>query len=107
MINPEYAKAVMYVAIKQQSYKSGGQLPLIARNFIEMGAKNGIDICVEYGYFHDWDEGSIRIGYWIKAPQKNKQIFLPDIKIETETDQNIKSAMDFMEKSVQYLKTLP
>lgn len=80
------------------------ELPPVAKRLIEIGKEKGVEIEITYGI--NCENENIIAGYWITAPQKNKQIFKQDIYVDDETEDNIRAAEKWMYHVLKELKRL-
>jgi hypothetical protein len=118
MINEQIVKYLKEVMFKSLSYKNGTiALPLIAQKFIEIGYENGITFDIDYG-IKQVDENmdvsnngilngekNYYVGYYITAIEKNKRIFIGDVHMEDESEENISTAIDFINEAIINLKS--
>lgn len=100
-INPEYFDALKEIASIKFAYDNGKELPLVARKFIEMGEERGIKIEVKYGT--EERASNTHAGYWIHAPEKNKNIFQDDVLMDDESPDNLIKAVEWMNKKLDEL----
>ncbi len=104
IFNTEYINAIIEIHSIQAAYLNGRELPPVAKRLIEIGKEKGVEIEITYGI--NCENENIIAGYWITAPQKNKQIFKQDIYVDDETEDNIRAAEKWMEHVLKELKRL-
>ena len=104
IFNTEYINAIIEIHSIQAAYLNGRELPPVAKRLIEIGKEKGVEIEITYGI--NCENENIIAGYWITAPQKNKQIFKQDISVDDETEDNIRAAEKWMEHVLKELKRL-
>jgi hypothetical protein len=104
IFNTEYINAIIEIHSIQAAYLNGRELPPVAKRLIEIGKEKGVEIEITYGI--NCENENIIAGYWITAPQKNKQIFKQDIYVDDETEDNIRAAEKWMYHVLKELKRL-
>ena len=103
-LNQEYIKGMLEIKRNELLFNNLRLLPKIAQKFIDMGNERGIKIEIVYGIKSE-KEGVIA-GYWIKAPEEAKAIFLQDIYIDDESDENINASIKWMSLSFDELEII-
>lgn len=103
IFNLDYINGIIEIESTQAAYLNGG-LPPVAKRLIEIGKEKVVEIEITYGI--NCENENIIAGYWITAPQKNKQIFKQDIYVDDETEDNIRAAEKWMYHVLKELKRL-